>query len=318
MAEYSWLWGGTATGDAALPAPLGAPYSDDMFTDLLALLFSYDRTKQGVVSSAYSGYSGQLACTNPAGLTIRFATGVALVDGKVYVNSANLDFTIVQPGSGSNYYLFSARKDFSAQTVRMVMSAPSTVTYPNPVQTDGVTWDLPLAQVKVTSGGVVTITDARGWVLRESLKHEYYPVLAGYDLNVYPGPGTIEWDGVMLGLPFAAATDTAFVVYWLVPPDYAGGFSAKAFIMPSSGTIALTRYASMVNAAGVTVEIFNPGEDLIAVGNAPIELGEIDAADFANEIKPGMLLSIRYDSDNVDSAHDAFRMMNVHIRYHGA
>lgn len=172
MTQWSAFWGGTATGDAA-GATVDAPYSDDEFSDLWSILFLYDRTVQGVIQTNRSGYTGLLEVTNPSGSTIRVANGLALVDGKVYGNTANVDEAVDVPGSNTNYYLVVLTKDFAAQTVRIDIKeaagnsnggASTAVGYPTVTQTDGTTWEIALAQVSVTSGPTVTITDVREWV----------------------------------------------------------------------------------------------------------------------------------------------------------
>lgn len=150
MTESSLPWGGTVTGDAG-------PYTDDQWSDVWRKLFTRDRTVEGVLPD----YLGELAVTNPAGVTIRVATGGAVVDGKFYNNSANVDLTGAIPGGGSNFYNVVLDKDFSAQTVRASLLGPNVVSPDPPTQSDGVTWEISIATVEITSGGVVTITDAR-------------------------------------------------------------------------------------------------------------------------------------------------------------
>jgi len=156
------VWGGTVTGDAAA-GNFTAPYSDDEFSDMLAMILTYDRTTQGVIRSARTGYSGNLAVTNPAGVTIRVATGLALVDGKLYSNSANIDNVVVAPGSGSNFYRIVLQKDFTAQTVRVALIGPDIAAFPAVTQTDGVLWEISLAGIEITSAAAVTITDERDY-----------------------------------------------------------------------------------------------------------------------------------------------------------
>ena len=149
MAESSWLWGGTTTGDAG-------PYTDDSFSDLWSSLFQSDRTLQGPLK----GLLGELLVTNPSGTTIRLASGWAVVDGKVYKNTANLDFVVSVPAS-TKYYRLVLRKSFTAQTVKAAVIGPVDGTYPALTQTDGTTWEIPLAHFTITSGGVVTLLDVR-------------------------------------------------------------------------------------------------------------------------------------------------------------
>lgn len=150
MTQSSLPWGGTATGDAG-------PYTDDQWSDTWRKLITRDRTLEGVLPN----YLNELAVTNPASLTIRVASGGAVVDGKFYDNTANVDFGGAAPGGGSNYYTVVLDKDFSAQTVRLNMLGPNPSAPPTVTQSDGVTWEIAIATVEITSGSVVTVTDAR-------------------------------------------------------------------------------------------------------------------------------------------------------------
>lgn len=151
MTQRSWFWGGTSIGDAALPVPYGAPYSDDMFTDVFAMMFTQDRTTEGVLQSSHPLYSGLLAVSNPGGDTIRVASGLALVDGKLFGNDANLDLTHT---GGDGTFSVVLRKDFAAQTVRAAIRSQGVT------QTDGTLWEIKLADF-TRAAGVYTLTDLR-------------------------------------------------------------------------------------------------------------------------------------------------------------
>ena len=153
--QTSWPWGGTVTGDATL-----APYSADEWSDIWRKIFQRDRTLEGVLPN----YLGELTVTNPAGTTIRTSDGGAIVDGTYYDNTANVDNTVVAPGSGSNFYRIVLQKGWAAQTVRIAMLGPNAVAPPAVTQTDGVTWEISIATVEITSGSVITVTDDRTYV----------------------------------------------------------------------------------------------------------------------------------------------------------
>lgn len=164
MTEYSYYWGGTAVGDATL-----APYDDDEFSDNWNLLHTYDRTVQGVIDTAITAYSSMLACTNPTGTTIRIANGAALVDGKLYKNTANVDFSVTAPGAGTNYYTIVLQKDFAAQTVRLEILGPDAGAYPTVTQTDGTLWEIEIWNVSITAASAITIVDKRKYIDKNQL-----------------------------------------------------------------------------------------------------------------------------------------------------
>ena len=155
MAQTSWPWGGLITGDATL-----APYSADEWSDIWRKLFQRDRTLEGVLPD----YLNELAVTNPAGVTIRTASGGALVDGTFFDNTANVDQVVVAPGGGSNFYRVVLEKDWALQTVRIALLGPNVAAPDAVTQVDGVTWEISLATVEITSGSVVTVTDDRTYL----------------------------------------------------------------------------------------------------------------------------------------------------------
>jgi len=150
MTQTSLPWGGTVTGDAG-------PYTDDQWSDTWRKLFAKNRATEGV----FPDYGNELQVTNPAGTTLRVRPGAAIIDGKFYENTADVDLAGAAPGGGSNFYTVVARKDFALQTVRAALLGPDIVSPPTVTQADGVTWEVALATAEITSGGVVTITDAR-------------------------------------------------------------------------------------------------------------------------------------------------------------
>jgi len=150
MAQTSLPWGGTVTGDAG-------PYTDDQWSDTWRQLFTRDSTLEGVLPN----YLSELVVTNPAAATIRVGTGSAVVDGKFYRNTAVVDLAGAVPGGGANYYTVVIQKTWATQQVRAVLIGPDAGAPPAVTQSDGLTWEIAIATVQITSGGVVTITDAR-------------------------------------------------------------------------------------------------------------------------------------------------------------
>ncbi len=156
MTELSYYWGGTAVGDAT-----SAPYDDDEFSDIWRQLFQFDRAISAVIGDVDS----ELLVTTPGANTARVPSGAAVVDGKFYTNSANVDFTIATPGVSTRVDLIVLQKDFVAQTVRAaVHSGVEGAGAPTATQTDGVTWEVVIAQVSITTGGAITIADYRVFI----------------------------------------------------------------------------------------------------------------------------------------------------------
>lgn len=152
MAETSLVWGGTALGDAA-----SAPYDADEHGDMFRDLFMHDRADSGVFNSELTGYDGLLEVTNPAGVTLRVATGIGMVDGTMYYNSANVDNN--STSAAGQFERIVLQKIWANQTVRVALLGPAGA-QPALTQNDGVQWEIPLATIE-NVGGVLTITDER-------------------------------------------------------------------------------------------------------------------------------------------------------------
>jgi hypothetical protein len=153
MTERSLPWADSAVGDGTL-----SPYDNDEWSDVWRILFQIDRTAQGPIED----YENELAVTNPAGTTIRVATGAALVDGKFYETDANVDTVLVAPTVATRIDRVVLRKLWAAQTVRVViLTGVEGGGVPALTQNEGVQWEIPLAQVSITIVPAITITDER-------------------------------------------------------------------------------------------------------------------------------------------------------------
>lgn len=155
MTEKSYPWGGTTVGDA-----IYAKYSDGVWGEIWRKLFTSDRTTQGVVN----GVLNSLQVTG-VGSPISVNTGYALVDGKFYKNDASTNVVIPTPVGATRKDLIVLRKSWAGKTVRITrVAGVEGGVVAVPVQTDGVTWDIPLAEASITVGGVITISDRRTYL----------------------------------------------------------------------------------------------------------------------------------------------------------
>ena len=167
MAEKSYPWGGTSIGDATL-----APYSDDAWSDLWQVLFLRDRTLQGVLAE----YLNELAVSGTSS-PVNVATGGSVVDGKVYLSDGAVAVAIPTPGGSTRIDYIVLRKDWTAQTVRITRIAGAEGGgAPSLTQSDGSLWDVPLATVSITTGGVITVTDKRNMVAARIGPPPYIPL----------------------------------------------------------------------------------------------------------------------------------------------
>lgn len=299
--ESSMVWGGTATGDAAA-GNFTAPYSDDEFSDMLAMILTYDRTTQGVIQSAYAGYTGNLAVTNPAGVTIRVATGVALVDGKLYTNSANVDNVVVAPGEGSNFYRIVLRKSFVAQTVRVALIGPDIAAFPAVTQTDGTTWEISLAGIEITSAAVVTVTDERQYVPRSRTRTFLVQPSLGWNTT---DSVAVAGDAQSYGFPTLENKDITIYGFFHVPSDFLREMTIDAVLnVAGNGDV----YASNIATYGNIGQAQNAHTDEVVIAahtvtanvlnaEAPITITAADTGDIVR-------LRFRRDATNIADTLD--------------
>lgn len=156
MTEVSRPWSGTVTGDAG-------PYTFDDWDDIFRTFQTPNRTIDGVFSEQIDELR-YFGVASP----VTVERGRALVDGTWYESDADITTVIATPAANPRIDRLVLRKSWAAQTVRLTLitgaEAASPVA-PAITQTDGVTWDLPLFQVHITVGAVITLyRDERNFI----------------------------------------------------------------------------------------------------------------------------------------------------------
>lgn len=174
MAQISQPWDGTVVGDATR-----APYSADEWDDMFEALFDSGRSGHedfGVVA----GYWNELLVAGVAS-PLRIDAGAALVHGKWYVNTTPATLIIPLPTVLTRYDYVVLRCNWTVvtvpptiQTIRIALhqgiegaGAPPLLT-----QTDGTEWEIPLAIISTTVGGVITVTDDRHYIQSQHQQHK--------------------------------------------------------------------------------------------------------------------------------------------------
>lgn len=158
MTERSWPWPGTTVGDAG-------PYSDDEWDDMYEMRFGSGVApfnNRGVIRD----WANELEVTDGGVNQADVDTGAALVHGKHYDNDAVVNVAIPNAVGAWREDLICLQADWVTQTIRIARHAnpADVVAYPAPTQTDGVTWEIPLAAVRIDNAGVITlVTDLRVW-----------------------------------------------------------------------------------------------------------------------------------------------------------
>lgn len=147
MTERSRPWDGIVTGDAG-------PYSDDQWTDIFKSFSAPVIASQGVLADNLNELSASGAVT-----PVTIATGRALVDGIWYETDTTVDVAMASPAVNPRVDRIVLRKDWAAQTVRITRIEGAEAASPVAAaltQIDGTTWDLPLWQMHITTGGAIT------------------------------------------------------------------------------------------------------------------------------------------------------------------
>jgi hypothetical protein len=156
MTERSYFWGGTPFGDAAFGN------TDMEFTHILRKFSIYNSARQGVIPR----YANELEVSNPAGNTVRIASGAAVVDGILYNNSANLDLTIA---GGAGLYLIVLRKSVQTQEVRGAIRAGIEGGKLSPIQHEDVLFEIVLARAQLNKlGQLIALIDQRDYAMISS------------------------------------------------------------------------------------------------------------------------------------------------------
>ena len=155
MAEKSLMWTTGATGDGA------TAYTQAEVIRWLRQTFLGDDTAEGV----NKGYENGLEVTGVA-TPVQVDTGAAYVFGFPYWNTVAVDVAVATPAVSTRIDRLVLRAGWAAQTVRIALlgGAEGAGVPPAPTQNDGVTWEITLALVSITTGGTITVTDAREFV----------------------------------------------------------------------------------------------------------------------------------------------------------
>lgn len=178
MAELSYYWDGTATGDAA-----EAPYEPAIYHANWKTLFTKS-DDEGYIDD----YLNELLPT-VAGQQVVVASGAALVNGWYYENTDSISFTIETPSSNPRIDRIVVRLSTIGQIARLTKIVGTEAAVPTaPALTQSATiWDIPVAQAYITTAGVVSGTDER-----EMCKSPIMPQGAIFKIDEITSDGTLN------------------------------------------------------------------------------------------------------------------------------
>lgn len=151
MTQLSWWWTSDDTGDGQTGG-----YSVAQVSRFYRMM-----TQGSNGGGVWPDFENQLAVSGTSS-PIQVATGGANVYGFGYSNDASENVVIPTPAANTRIDRIVLRLVWSSEQVRIHRIAGTEGgSAPALVQNSGTSWDIPLAQVSVTTGGVITVTDER-------------------------------------------------------------------------------------------------------------------------------------------------------------
>lgn len=187
MTERSRFWNGVATGDAT-----EAPY--DASTEFAAVLRSVTGAA-GVATNLGGVFAEELNELAVTGSTspVSVASGRALAYGNWYESDAAVSVAVPTPAASTRIDRIVLRKNWVAQTVRVTrIAGVEGGAAPALVQIAGTTWDTPLSQASITTGGAITLTDQREFIQTGSRSHQHSSTSDGGSGPLRPANGVID------------------------------------------------------------------------------------------------------------------------------
>ena len=153
MTEKSIPWAGKVLGDAG-------PYDFDEWSQIWRDFSGVD----AFVAERSGVIPGQIPSLATTAAATPFLVGPfrAFVDGTWYESDASESIVIPTPSGSTRPDLITLRKDGPDQEVRLFLlqGVEGAAQPPDPVQSAGSTWDMPLVKLSTTTGGAITSAPA--------------------------------------------------------------------------------------------------------------------------------------------------------------
>lgn len=173
MVQRSGHWDGASIGDAnalTYNAADGIGYRlsnaayESFWHDIMCRALFNGTGNRGILYN----WGNQLQVTGAAP-NVAVNDGAALIYGLFYRNTASMNVAIPTPTNDTRYDYIVVRRDWTAQTARVTRIAGSEgggipALTQSPAPSGSGVYDIPLATVEITTGGVITVTDAREFV----------------------------------------------------------------------------------------------------------------------------------------------------------
>ena len=154
MTSKSMPWTTNNTGDGPT-----AGYATDRWQDLLRTLSTTDPTLYYVAPNRLNEYA-----VSGTSSPVAVASGEGFVNGRHVLDDASQNVTVPTPTVSTRIDRIILRSDGTAQTVRVVRLAGTEGGSAPTLTQNSTTYEVSLARVSITTGGVITVTDERGWL----------------------------------------------------------------------------------------------------------------------------------------------------------
>lgn len=236
MAQWSALWKTAAVGAVG---DQEAGYTEAHWS-VIGRILAGCANFEGVAA----GYANELEVTDVGGGDVEVDTGGAVVDGKVYNNTAAVTVNIPTPGAGTEridrIVLRCSWAGYGIRVTRIAGVAGGAPAVPAITQTSGTTYDITLYQARITDGGVITLTDERTWALPNSTntrtRYMFVQAVGGInvtassDLPFYVAGATVLGFGIVL----PDGVQSVGIGSFTVPADFVSGLTVKAVVASDS------------------------------------------------------------------------------------
>jgi hypothetical protein len=271
MAERSIFWttGTSGDGAAAISEAITTEWHRSILTPRSGTI-NAPNTTQGILRDVL----GELAVTGTTS-PVSVAAGGAVVAGYYYLNDAALTVAVPTPAANTRIDRIVLRASHgTTRTVRITRIAGVEGSGGSPalVQNAGTTWDIPLAQVSITTGGVITVTDERTLA-------QYATNHVKRDGDVMTGNLTVERPGATSSQVVVTATDAATLTLIRSgsPADgrrwqFITSGATKLFGRVVNDTVSATANWIDVTRSGATIATvdFPTGGDTLQSGGNPV------------------------------------------------
>ena len=280
MAQWSALWKTAAVGAVG---DQEAGYTEAHWS-VIGRILAGCANFEGVAA----GYVNELEVTDVGGGDVEVDTGGAIVDGKVYNNTAAVTVNIPTPGAGTEridrIVLRCSWAGYSVRVTRIAGVAGAAPAVPAITQTSGTTYDITLYQARITDGGVITLTDERTWAdatrtalnaVDDTMVGNRVPQLyrrQGGDANSWSVVGTTTYTPGAVRMQAGAITVTVFNgnQQGNATVTFPTAFSQVPLVIGTAETLASSGIGQIV----VTVD--SPAADTVTLG---VDIGSAATGD---------------------------------------